>query len=146
MAFKQLRYRVEQEREQQVSWLGEIESALESAFGRLPLTERGTGARLKQEGRDQPHLTGWARAVEDRRERGGRRPRVVLREPQRRHSGADTRSVAFLLGRLGQDGVGLCGLPPPHQDVQEEGVHLRHDRVRCDERPSGQALGGTQGV
>jgi hypothetical protein len=94
MAFKQLRYRVEQEREQQVSWLGEIESALESAFGRLPLTERGTGARLKQEGRDQPHLTGWAWAVEDRRERGGRRPRVVLREPQRRHSGADTRTGA----------------------------------------------------
>ena len=72
MAFEQLRYRVQQEQEEQVVWLGEIESVLEGAFDRLPLTERGTGACLKQESRDQPHLTRCrARAVEDGRERGG---------------------------------------------------------------------------
>jgi hypothetical protein len=40
----------------------------------------------------------------------------------------------FLFGRLGEGGIGLCSLPQPHEDVQEERV-----------QPSGQALGGTEG-
>jgi hypothetical protein len=38
-------------------------------------------------------------------------------EPQRRHGGADTWPFAFGFGRLGQGGIGLCGLPQPHEDV-----------------------------
>ena len=78
-----------------------------------------------------------------------RASRVVLGQPQRRHSGTDTWPFAFLFGRLGQGGIGLCGLPQPHEDVQEERAQLRRERVRCDERPPGQAPGrapgGTQG-
>ena len=78
MAFKQLRHRVQQEREEQAIRLGEIEPSLERASGSLPLTERVPGARLQQERRDQPHLMGSrSRAVEDGRERGGRRSRVL---------------------------------------------------------------------
>ena len=85
------------------------------------------------------------RAVQNGRERGGRRSRVVLGEPQRRHGGADTWPFAFLFGCLGQGGIGLRGLPRLHQDVQEEPAHLRGERVCCAEQLSGQALGGTQG-
>jgi hypothetical protein len=46
MAFKQLRYRVQQEREEQAIRLGEVEPAFEGASGGLPLTERVPGARL----------------------------------------------------------------------------------------------------
>ena len=145
MVFKQLRQRVQQEREEQAIGLGEVEPSLEGASGSFPLTERVPGARLQQESRDQPHLMGSrGRAVEDGRERGGRRSRVVLGEPQRRHSGADTWPFAFGFGHLGQGGIGLHGLPQPHEDVREEGVQLRRERVRCDEWPSGQAPGGTQ--
>ena len=88
LAFEQLRHRVQQEREEEAIMLGEIEPSLEGASGRLPLTERVPGARLQQESRDPPHLMGFrSRAVEDGRERGGRRSRVLPGEPQRRHSG-----------------------------------------------------------
>jgi hypothetical protein len=107
MAFQQLGRRVQQEREEQPVGLGEVERSLEGASGRLSLTARVLSARLQQEGRDQPSLMGSSsRPVEQGRERGGRRSRVVLGEPQRRHSGAHTRPVAFLFGRLGQGGVG----------------------------------------
>ena len=85
------------------------------------------------------------RAVEDGRERSGRRSPVVPGEPQRRHSGAHTWPFAFLFGRLGQGGIGLCGVPQPHEGVQEERLYLRREWARCDEQPSGQAPGGTQG-
>jgi hypothetical protein len=81
------------------------------------------------------------RAAENGRERGGRRAGVVLGEPQRGHSGADAWTFAFLFRRLGQGGIGLCGLPQPHEDVQEERAQLRREWVRGD----GQASGGTQG-
>jgi hypothetical protein len=146
VALKQLRRRVQQEREEQAIRLGEIEPSLEGTSGRLPLTERVPGARLQQESRDQPHLMrSRGRAVEDGRERGGRRSRVVLSEPQRRHGGADTRPFAFGFGRLGQGGIGLRGLPQSHEDVQEERAHLRRERVRGDEQPAGQAPDGAQG-
>jgi hypothetical protein len=145
MAFKQLRHRVQQEREEQAIRLAEIEPSLEGASGRLLLTERVPGARLQQESRDLPHLMGSrGRAVEDGRERGGRRSRVVLGEPQRRHCGADTWSFAFGFGRLGQGGIGLRGLPQPDEGVQEERAHLRREWVRCDEQPSGRTPGGTE--
>jgi hypothetical protein len=38
----------------------------------------------------------------------------------------------------------LRGLPQPHEDVEEERAHLRRQWVRCTERPSGQAPGGTK--
>ena len=145
VAFKQPRHRVQQEREEQAIRLGEIEPSLESVSGSLLLTERVPGARLQQESRDLPHLMGSrGRAVEDGRERGGRRSRVVLGEPQRRDSGADTWPFAFGFGCLGQGGIGLCGLPQPHESVQEERAHLRREWVRCNEQPSGQAPGGTE--
>jgi hypothetical protein len=121
VAFKQLRYWVQQERQEQPIRLGEIEPPLEGASGRLPLTERVPGARLQQKSRDQPHLLrSRSQTVEDGRERGGRRSRVVLGEPQRCHSGADTWPFAFGFGRLSQGGIGLCPFPQPHEDVQEE--------------------------
>jgi hypothetical protein len=88
LAFEQLRHRVQQEREEQAIRLGEIESSLEGASGRLPVTERVPGAGLQQQSRDHPHLMGFrGRAVQDGRDRGGRRWRVVLGEPRRRHGG-----------------------------------------------------------
>ncbi len=124
LAFKQLRHRVQQEREEQAIGLGEIEGA----SGRLPLTERIPGARLQQESRDQPYLMrSRGRAVEDGRERGGRRSRVVLGEPQRiaKYAGASAAEVEATAdegvlqvwvrddGRGGADfarGSGLAGL------------------------------------
>jgi hypothetical protein len=47
VAFKQLRYWVQQERQEQPIRLGEIEPSLEGASGRLPLTERVLSARLE---------------------------------------------------------------------------------------------------
>jgi hypothetical protein len=79
MAFEQLRQRVQLEREEQAIRLGEIEPSLEGVSGRLPLAERGPGARLKQPSRGPPHRTGGrGRAVENEGERGGRRPWSAL--------------------------------------------------------------------
>ncbi len=47
VAFKQLRRREQQEREEQAIRLGEIEPSLEGTSGCLPLTERVPGARLQ---------------------------------------------------------------------------------------------------
>jgi len=46
MAFKQLRHRVQQEREEQAIRLGQIEPSLEGMSGSLPLTESGAGRRV----------------------------------------------------------------------------------------------------
>jgi hypothetical protein len=133
-------------RDEQAVGRGEIEPALEGPSGRLPLTERVPGARLEQESRDHPHLMrSRSRADQDGRERGGRCSRVALGEPQRRHRGADTWPFAFGFGHLGQGGIGLRGLPQPHQDVQEECAHLGRERVRCEKQPAGRSPGGTQG-
>src|SRR6476646_11198088 len=108
VALKQLRHWVQQEREEQAIGLGEIERSLEGVSGRLPLAERVPGARLQQQSRDLPYLMGSrGRAVQNGRERGGRRSRVVLGEPQRRHGGADIWPFAFGFGCLGQGGIGL---------------------------------------
>jgi hypothetical protein len=145
MAFEQLGHRVQQEGEEQAMRLGEIEPPLEGAPGGLPFPERFPSARLQQESRDQPHLMRTAgRAVEDGRERVGRRPRVVLGEPQRCHSRAHTWPFALILGRLGQGSIGLCGLSQPHEGVQEERAQLRREWVRCAERPPRQASGGAE--
>src|SRR5580704_12062764 len=101
MAFKQLRHRVQQEREEEAIRLGEMEPSLEGSSGGLPLTERVPGARLQQESRDLPHLMGSRnRGAEDGRERGDRRLRVVLGEAQRSQGGADTWPFAFGFGHL----------------------------------------------
>jgi hypothetical protein len=56
MAFKQLRHRVQQEREEQAIRLGEIQPSLKGASGSLPLSERVPGARdIGLCGLPQPH-------------------------------------------------------------------------------------------
>jgi len=54
--FEQPRRRVEQEREEQVFWLGEIQGALEGAPGGTLLAERVTGDRFEQERLNPPVL------------------------------------------------------------------------------------------
>ena len=81
-----------------VPWLSgfsQIERAFQDPFGRGWLAERVPGDRLQQEGTNKPGTPDQgSRAVQDRCERGGRRVRIVLGEPQCRQCGP--RSAGFL--------------------------------------------------
>ncbi len=80
-------------------------------FGGAEVAERVPGDRLQQEGLDLRfrQVTG-AGAVHGRRDRGGRRVRVVLGELQRRHGNADLPQVAVLFAGSGECLLGLLGL------------------------------------
>src|SRR5438445_13881709 len=85
MALEQRGRWVIQEREQQALGLGEVQRPLEGAPGAGRVAERVAGDRLEQERLDLPEMSVLqrSRAVDDGREHGRRRLRVLLREPQR---------------------------------------------------------------
>jgi hypothetical protein len=84
---------VQQEYQQRAIGLGEIERALQGEPGGGRVAERVPGDRLQQEGLLQTgpptHSSGGS---QDRRERSGRRVRVVLGEAQ--HAGWSARTAA----------------------------------------------------
>jgi len=82
MALHEGRRGIQQEPEQRTVGLGQVERALEGAFGRAGVAERVPGDRLQQERLSQPGRPDQrCGAVENRGERGGRGVRVVLGEP-----------------------------------------------------------------
>jgi hypothetical protein len=116
VALEQLRRRVDEERQEHAVELGEIEGALEGAPGGGRVAERVAGDRLQQEcshhpGRMDPDS--GDRAVDDGRERGGRRLRVVLGEPQRRQGGAHFCALALVLVQPYEGGFDPAGFSQP---------------------------------
>ena len=93
-------------------------SAISSARSRARpaatgVAERVPGDRLQQESLVLQGPIGYrSGAVQDRRERGGRRVRVVLGEPQRRRGDADIPTVAVLVAEVGEDLLGAAPVSP----------------------------------
>ena len=102
VALEQARRGVQQEPQQRAVGFGQVQRALKGAPGGGRVAERVPGDRLQQEGLDQPgppaHSGG---AVQDRRERHGRRVRVVLGEPQHRGGDAHLPAVAVAFAESG---------------------------------------------
>ena len=143
--FEQARRRVQQERQERAVGLGEIKRALEGVPGGGRVAERVLGDRLQHERLNQPGPPDLGSgAVQDRREGGGRRVRVVLGEPQRR--GGDTHLAVFavLVAEAGEDLLGAFGLAEAHQGVQHKGPRRRDEQGRRGQAP-GQPFGGTEG-
>ena len=83
MAPEQFRRGVEQERQKHALGLGEVESMLEGAPGGARVAEGVAGGRFLQPRRHHPRpADAGDRAVKDRREDVGRRPRLALGQPQ----------------------------------------------------------------
>ena len=120
-ALEQVRRRVQHEPQEPAVGFGQIERALEGApGGGLVAAERIPGDRLQQERRDQPgppaHGSG---AIQDRRERGGRRVRIVLGEPQRRGGDTHLAAVGFALS------VRTCSAGPVSEGTRACTSHAR---------------------
>jgi hypothetical protein len=109
---------VQQEQRERAVGLGEAERAFQSPPGGGRVAERLPGHRLQQErvGQPNPRECGWG-AVEDRRERGDRRVRVVLGEPQRRGGDARLPVVVVLVAEFGEGLLGALGITQAHQDM-----------------------------
>jgi hypothetical protein len=85
------------------------------------------------------------RAVEDRRERGGRRSRLVLGELQRRHSGADT-CLSCSSSPVSVKAASACAVSPRRTRTWRRNARtsvVSGCAAMC--LPSGQAPGATQG-
>jgi len=97
VAPEQLRGGVKDECEDRAVGLDEIECLLQGAPGGHRVTECVAGDRLQQERLTRPAQVGHGGgAVQDGRERGGRRPRVALGEPQRRDGVAHLPAASFV--------------------------------------------------
>ena len=121
LALQQARRRVQQEPKQCAVGFGQVERALQGAPGGGRVAERVAGDRLQQERLSQPARPGYRRgAVENRRERGDRRVRVVLREPQHRQAGAHGPAVAVLVAECGQGLLGPLGLTEADQGLHQK--------------------------
>ena len=150
MAVEQVRRRVVQEREGPPFQLGAAESLLEGPPGGGRVAERVGGDRLEEERLDVPQMgvRHHDRAVDDGREHGGRRCRVVLGESQRRLGDADLAPAAF------RSVQAIQGLPDPlrrtraHERLQQVRTQPRGERVRGDEglgQPFGRQEGAQRG-
>jgi hypothetical protein len=86
VAVKQFGRRIVQEREEQALGVGAVQRLLEGGPRSTRVAERVAGDRLEQGRLDIPQVgvLQRRRTVQDGREHGRRRLRVVLREPQRR--------------------------------------------------------------
>ena len=78
-----------------------------------------------------------------RRERGGRRVRVVSGEPQRRSGNACLRAVAVVYTEAGEGLLAALGVAETHQGVQQPSSVSRDKRVRWGEAVS-EPLGGPE--
>jgi hypothetical protein len=144
MALDQARRGVQQEQREGPVGLDEVERAFQGPIGGLLVTERVPGNRLQQEGVSQPDPREYERgATKDRRERGDRRVRVVLGEPE--HSGGDARrSVpAVLAAEFGKGLLGALVIAEAHQDVHQQRPCPGNGVVRGSESP-GQRFGALQ--
>ena len=83
MSLEQLRRGVDQELNERAVGLGDIERPLKGPAGGAGVAERVLGDRVKKQSRHHPrHRDFGDRAVQDWCERGQRRLRVLLGEPQ----------------------------------------------------------------
>jgi hypothetical protein len=120
VAFEQFRRAIDQEREQQAFRLGQIEGALEGTPGGARVAERVAGDRVEQESLNLPKVRARhrRRTVEDGRQSGDRRVRVVLGEPQRRRGDAHLATVALRTVHLGQELLDPLRLARQHERLQ----------------------------
>ena len=125
-------------RQEDAVGLGDIEGTLERAPGGGPVAECVPRDRLQHESANQPVRPGHGSgAVQDRRQRGGRRARVVLGQPQHRLGDADLAAVAVLVTQAAQGLLGALRVAQAHQGVQQQCPRRRDEitAVRGGEAP-----------
>ena len=111
---------VQQEQRERAVGLGEAERAFQGPVGGALVAERVPGDRLQQESVSQPNPWEYrGSAVKDRRERGDRRVRVVLGEPQHRGGDARLPVLAVLVAEFGKGLLGALGVAQAHQDIHQ---------------------------
>jgi hypothetical protein len=116
VALEQSRRGVEQERDERAVGFGGIEGVLEGAPGGVRVAECVAGDRLQQECLHHPQRGECGdRTVQDRRERGRRRLRVVPGEPQCRQGDAHLRALALFLVQPGDGGLDAFSLAQPQE-------------------------------
>ena len=121
VALQQPRRTVDEEREEHAIGLGDIEGTLERAPGGGPVAECVPDDRLQHENVNQPVRPGHGGgAVQNRRQRGGRRARVVLGQPQHRLGDAGLAAVAVLVTQAAQGLLGAVDVAQAHQGVQQQ--------------------------
>ena len=91
---------------------GEIERPLQGAPGGGRVAERVARRRLQQQSRHHRERLGPDGAVNDGRERGRSRLRIVLGKPQRRQGGAYLWAPALVFVQRGEGGFDALGLAP----------------------------------
>jgi hypothetical protein len=114
MTLQQARRGMQQERKEHAAGCGESQGALEGAPGGGLIAERVTGDRLQQQARRYPARMAPDGAVNDGRERGRRRQRILLGQPQRRQDGAHLCAFALTGVQAGQGGFDAVGSAQPH--------------------------------
>ena len=145
VALQQARHRVQQEPQQRAVWFGQVERALQGPAGGARVAERVPGDRLQQERLNQPGRPDYrCGAVQDRRDRGHRRARVVSGKPQHRGSDAHLPVVAVAVAEAGEGLFGALDFAEAHQGVQQQCPCRREEHVRCGQA-SAQPLGGLEG-
>ena len=143
MALEQLRRRVDAESHEHTVGPGEIEHPLQGAPGGGRVAERVACRRLQQQSRHHRERLGPDGAVDDGRERGSRRLRIVLGKPQRRQGGACLWVPALVFVQRGGGGFDAFGLARPQQRLQHVRSHRRREDIRRDEG-GGQPLAGLE--
>ena len=124
--------------------LDEVEHAFQGPVGSAFVTERVLGDRLQQEGVSQSDPGESAGgATEDGCERGDRRLRVVLREPQHRGGDVGFPVLAVLALEFGERLLGAVGIAQAHQRVHEQRSCPGHGVVR-DGEPPGYRFGAAE--
>jgi hypothetical protein len=115
VALEQPRCRVHQERKERAFGFGQIERAFQGTLSGNGVAERVPGDRLQQKSLNL-QVSGYhrSRAVQDRRERGGRPVQVALGYPKCCGGGADLPTVAVWFAEFGEGLLGVFGLAEAH--------------------------------
>jgi hypothetical protein len=113
MALEQLRRRVDEESHEHAVGPDKIERPLQGAPGGGRVAERVACRRLQQQSRHHREGLEPDGAVDDGRERGRRRLRVVLGEPQAAQGGAYLWVSALVFVQRGEGGFDAFGLARP---------------------------------
>ncbi len=110
---------IQQERQDYAGGLGAVQRPLQGTSGGGLVAQRVAGSRFQQQRRHHPHPADpGERAVQDGRERIGRRPRVVAGQSKRRHRGAHLRAGSLVLAQFGESLLGASGLAQPDHRLQ----------------------------
>jgi hypothetical protein len=120
MALEQSGGGIQQEREHQALRLGLIEGAFEGTPRGDRVAEGVAGHRVEQESLNHPKVGVRQRngAVDDGRQRGNRRFRIVPGEPQRRHRDANLSVFALRPLHLGEGLLDAPRITHPHERLQ----------------------------